>query len=180
MDRHRIRVALDEAIAVQPVPAFVYSGMLATLDNDEATMRECFCKALSYGEKIAYVNFDYAISLMKFGYYDEAVQTLMICLQNGLEDTKYLNDMACAALELNNYELSKKILLLADKLNIRTKDIRLLAMDMCLKTVDSPEAEVELLEKVFPEETLKENSVQISEEEWAEMQSFADELKQYL
>lgn len=180
MDRYRIQAELKEALAAQPATALVYSGMLATLDNDERAMRESFRKALSYGDDVASVNFDYAISLMKFGYYDEAADIFTRCIQEGIVSQKHLDEIASSAIEISNPELSEKVLRHADKLNIHTENLRFLAMDMLLGMEDTPEAEAELLENFFPDETLKGNSVPLSEEEWKEMRSFADELKQYL
>ena len=180
MDRHRIRAQLQEALAVQPVTALVYSGMLATLDNDESSMRANFRRARTYGIKFIFVNFNYAISLMKFGHYDEASEIFTLCLENGIMSPQDLDELACAARELSNPELSEKILRHADKLNIGTKNLRLLAMDMLLGMADSPEEESEILETFFPDEVLKKDAIQLTDEEWEEMQNFAEELKQYL
>lgn len=180
MDRHRIRCQLQEMLDVWPSQALVCAGMLATLENDESAMRESFRKALSYGEQIATINIDFAISLMKFGHYEESIEVLSQYLQAGCVSPKHLDEVACTARELNNPELSEKILRLADKLNIHSQNLRLLAMDMLLSISDSSEDEANLLEKIFPQETLKNNSIQLTDNEWREMQNFAHELKQYL
>ena len=180
MDYYRIEAQLKEALAVQPVPAFVYLGMLATLKDDERAMREYFRKAFAYGQYLSDVNFNYALSLLRFGYFDEAAKIFMVCIQGGAVTKEELNEIACAAVELNNYELSEKVLQLAEKLNFRSEQLRHLALHMMLSTADSTQEEVELLEIVFPDEVIKRDSSPLTAEEWTEMQSFAEELKQYM
>ncbi len=165
---------------VQPVPALVYSGILATLDKNEAVMRKCFRNALSYKKDLAYINFNYAVSLMKFGCSNEAHEIFMSMLDDELSVATYLDEIAFAALELNSNELSEKILLLADRLQINSKSIHFLAMHMSLAMADSSGDEAEILKCALSDEELKKNSVPLTNKEWERMQNFAAELKQYL
>lgn len=180
MERYHIKKRLEEVLQVLPGPALVCFGILATLDRDETAMRKYFQRAFSYRRDLEYININYAVSLMKFGCADEASVILANMLQDEMGAVKYLDEIAFAALEIDNDELSEKILRLADKLKMHTENLHFLALHMSLALADSPGAEVELLKNFLSDETLKKNSVPLTPDEWGRMQNFADELKQYL
>lgn len=72
------------------------------------------------------------------------------------------------------------IAIAADAYGIMTENIRLLAGDILLSSASTPQ-EVQVLDAMFPDdETLKRNSKPITDEEWAHMQDFAKQLKQYI
>ena len=180
MERYHIVKRLEEMRHIKPIQVFVCFGVLANIDHDEIGVRKNFERALSYNKDSAYVNFNYGIALMMLGYTGEAVNAFMTCLKNGIDAAQYLDKMAIAAIEIGNIELSEKILYLADKLEIQTEHIRLLAMDTLLSMTSSPDEEAEILNAVFSDEKLKEESLPYTEEEWNEMRDFANKLKEYI
>lgn len=92
----------------------------------------------------------------------------------------YLDTLAVEALRINDKTFSKKLVFLADRLDIRSWHLRLLATDMMLSLASRPEEEAEILDAALPDDVLKKGSRRITDEEWRDMQDFADKLKKFL
>lgn len=93
----------------------------------------------------------------------------------------YLDTLAMQAMRMNDKSsFSKRLVVLADKLGIRSWNLRLLATDLLLSIVARDEEAAKILDAALPDDVLKKESRRISDEEWREMQDFADKLRVYM
>lgn len=93
----------------------------------------------------------------------------------------YLDTLAMQAMRMNDKSsFSKRLVVLADKLGIHSWNLRLLATDLLLSIVARDEEAAEILDAALPDDVLKKESRPITDEEWREMQDFADKLRAYL
>ena len=180
IERHAFQKRFEEMRRIQPEIAFIGLGMLATFDKNETAMRKYFTAALKYHQNPTLVYFNYAVSLTDFGCIEEAALYFEKILQDEVTAAPFLDRMASAALTMSDESLALKILDVANKLNISGLHINMIRADIAIANADSPEEEIECLEKFFPDEFLKENSLRITDEQWEEMSEFAQDIKQYI
>lgn len=180
IESHTLLKKLENARTLFPSNAYKGLGMLAALNDDIELTNYNYRKAAEYAPTEPTIYYNYALSLMRLGYPDEAVAELKKVLKCGISAKPLLNDLAANALALGDEELILDTLSLANKLQYNAPNIFLLACYVGVANADSPDEEAQILDMTFSEKFLRNNSVKISEDAWKEMQNLADELGKYI
>lgn len=181
LDRYEINKFVETMIDKAPVPALVLRAALHHYDGDINAAIQDFQTAITIAPQSLEAHSNFAVLLGKAGYTEEASReirkSLDICKNTG--SWLHLEPLVVTSVNIGDMEAVSEIVHLANKLKTPSRIIADAAMILSLESA-SDEESVEILHTMISVNGLKESCSSISDEEWANMKSFADELSHYL
>lgn len=178
--KHRLKRELEKLIAIDPVIAHSALAIIASrFDSDEALMRKHMSSLLEHDSNNPMHLANYADCLLVFGQEDEATQFLKKAIDNIETKPKALPFIAKLAHTLNEEDVYFDIIKKAEQLNVYSPEIVFIASEVMLANCDSEDEEMNILNKMFPGDSLEKNALPLSNEDWKNIVQFAEELKEY-
>ena len=180
IDRYEITRAIDAGMGYDPVCALILQALLASVDGDAASAMRCFEEAVQIAPNSLDVHANYAVLLANHGYPEKASQdireSLALCKQ--LNDWIFIDSLIVTAVDIGDMDAAADIIHAAAQMGIFSP---VLSQAAALLSIDgeNDEKAVAGLQAALPGDDLPAAS-KISDERWAEMKKFADELSQYV
>lgn len=180
IDRYEITRAIDAGMGYDPVCALILQALLASVDGDAASAMRCFEEALQIAPNSLDVHANYAVLLANHGYPEKASQeireSLALCKQQN--DWIFIDSLIVTAVDIGDMDAAADIIHAAAQMGIFSP---VLSQAATLLNIDgeNDEKAVAGLQAALPGDDLPAAS-KISDERWAEMKKFADELSQYV
>lgn len=180
IDRYEITKAIDAGMGHDPVCALILQALLASVDGDAASAMRCFEEALQIAPNSLDVHANYAVLLANHGYPEKASQeireSLALCKQQN--DWAFIDSLIVTAVDIGDMDAAADIIHAAAQMRIFSP---VLSQAAALLSIDgeNDEKAVAGLQAALPGDDLPAAS-KISDERWAEMKKFADELSQYV
>lgn len=180
IDRYEITRAIDAGMGYDPVCALILQALLASVDGDAASAMRCFEEAVQIAPNSLDVHANYAVLLANHGYPEKASQeireSLALCKQQN--DWIFIDSLIVTAVDIGDMDAAADIIHAAAQMGIFSS---VLSQAATLLNIDgeNDEKAVAGLQAALPGDDLRTAS-KISDERWAEMKKFADELSQYV
>lgn len=180
IDRYEITRAIDAGMGYDPVCALILQALLASVDGDAASAMRCFEEAVQIAPNSLDVHANYAVLLANHGYPEKASQeireSLALCKQQN--DWIFIDSLIVTAVDIGDMDAAADIIHAAAQMGIFSS---VLSQAATLLNIDgeNDEKAVAGLQAALPGDDLPAAS-KISDERWAEMKKFADELSQYV
>lgn len=180
IDRYEITRAIDAGMGYDPVCALILQALLASVDGDAASAMRCFEEAVQIAPNSLDVHANYAVLLANHGYPEKASQeireSLALCKQQN--DWIFIDSLIVTAVDIGDMDAAADIIHAAAQMGIFSP---VLSQAAALLSIDgeNDEKAVAGLQAALPGDDLRTAS-KISDERWAEMKKFADELSQYV
>lgn len=180
IDRYEITRAIDAGMGHDPVCALILQALLASVDGDAASAMRCFEEAVQIAPNSLDVHANYAVLLANHGYPEKASQeireSLALCKQQN--DWIFIDSLIVTAVDIGDMDAAADIIHAAAQMGIFSS---VLSQAATLLNIDgeNDEKAVAGLQAALPGDDLRTAS-KISDERWAEMKKFADELSQYV
>lgn len=180
IDRYEITRAIDAGMGHDPVCALILQALLASVDGDAASAMRCFEEAVQIAPNSLDVHANYAVLLANHGYPEKASQeireSLALCKQQN--DWIFIDSLIVTAVDIGDMDAAADIIHAAAQMGIFSP---VLSQAATLLNIDgeNDEKAVAGLQAALPGDDLPAAS-KISDERWAEMKKFADELSQYV
>ena len=180
IDRYEITRAIDAGMGHDPVCALILQALLASVDGDAASAMRCFEEAVQIAPNSLDVHANYAVLLANHGYPEKASQeireSLALCKQQN--DWIFIDSLIVTAVDIGDLDAAADIIHAAAQMGIFSS---VLSQAATLLNIDgeNDEKAVAGLQAALPGDDLRTAS-KISDERWAEMKKFADELSQYV
>lgn len=180
IDRYEITRAIDAGMGYDPVCALILQALLASVDGDAASVMRCFEEAVQIAPNSLDVHANYAVLLANHGYPEKASQeireSLALCKQQN--DWIFIDSLIVTAVDIGDMDAAADIIHAAAQMGIFSP---VLSQAATLLNIDgeNDEKAVAGLQAALPGDDLPAAS-KISDERWAEMKKFADELSQYV
>ena len=180
IDRYEITRAIDAGMGYDPVCALILQALLASVDGDAASAMRCFEEAVQIAPNSLDVHANYAVLLANHGYPEKASQeireSLALCKQQN--DWAFIDSLIVPAVDIGEMDAAADIIHAAAQMGLFRP---VLSQAATLLNIDgeNDEKAVAGLQAALPGDDLRTAS-KISDERWAEMKKFADELSQYV
>ena len=180
IDRYEITRAIDAGMGYDPVCALILQALLASVDGDAASAMRCFEEAVQIAPNSLDVHANYAVLLANHGYPEKASQeireSLALCKQQN--DWAFIDSLIVTAVDIGDMDAAADIIHAAAQMGLFRP---VLSQAATLLNIDgeNDEKAVAGLQAALPGDDLRTAS-KISDERWAEMKKFADELSQYV
>ncbi len=179
IERLNLEREIDGLKNSDPAGAFICLAALAALDKDEPAMRDYFDLAFNTRERLPEIYYNMGMGLLSFGHIDEAVDSFNKCLDLTPVSETLLNDTARHAISLDNGDLCQRVLEIANKQKITSQPIIELAAYVGTALSDDADEIEAMLNAALPDDTLRKNSILVTDEMWAQMQALADKIRPY-
>lgn len=179
IDKFTFKQRLEEQLAIDPINAHTGLGILAVCEGKETLVHQHFAMTLTPKIALSSIYYNYALALAHMGYTEEAIEQLRLAL-NASDVGTMLDKLAGLALPLGADELIPEILEKARKLKVKGPMLMFAAVQMGLAYEGNEEAYIARMDKLLPDEGLREHSVPLTDERWQEMCDFANSLRQYV
>lgn len=181
LDRYEINKYIEATFHKNPVSSLVLRAALAHYDGDIDAAISDFKSAIKLAPKSLEAHSNFAVLLGRSGYSEEASEEIRISLELCKETSMWvsLEPLVVTAVNIGDMEAVSEIVRLANKLKIPSRLILDAALILSIESAPDEDA-VEMLQKMLSASGDEESCSPISDEDWANMKSFADELSHYV
>ena len=181
LDRFYIVEHIEKTMNSDPVVALLLKAVLAHAEGRISDARVAFESSIAIADDIPVLHSNYAKMLSDTGFSEDAatqIRKSIDCCKN-TNDWASLKHVALSALIIHDVELLKEIATIANKLSFNEEIFLHVAIACGMEGVSDDECNA-LLEKTFPDDTLRRLSVEITPDRWAEMNAIADRFSKYV